>query len=96
MLKYRSCNKVTEVDVLECNQLEINAISNQSKSTLDSTTSMTEETNHGMNTITKEIIDCFQGTYCKTSGGTKYWESVMILRRLLLGATTLILTILSK
>ena len=51
---------------------------------------MTEKTYQGMNTITKEIIDCFQGTYCKTSVGTKYWESVMILRRLLLGATTLI------
>ena len=90
ILMYRPRNKITKVDVLECNQLEINTISNQSKRSLESTTSMTEETYQGMNTITKEIIDCFQGTYCKTSSETKYWESVMILRRLLLGATTLI------
>ena len=90
MLKYVLFNKFTKVDVLECNELEINATSNQSKRSLESTNSMTEETNQGKNTSTKDIIDCFQGTYCKISGGTKYWESVMVLRRLLLGATTLI------
>ena len=30
ILMYRPCNKITKVDVLECNQLEINTISNQS------------------------------------------------------------------
>ena len=40
--------------------------------------------------VNKEIINCFQSAYKDTSNGSKYWESVMILRRLLIGATALI------
>ena len=39
---------------------------------------------------TSEILKSFQGTYRVTQNGTQYWESVMILRRLLLGATSLL------
>ena len=40
--------------------------------------------------VNKEIINCFQSAYIESHRGSKYWESVMILRRLLLGATALI------
>ena len=39
---------------------------------------------------TSEILKCFQGTYRVTQKGTQYWESVMMLRRLLLGSTSLL------
>ena len=39
---------------------------------------------------TAEILKSFQGTYRVTQNGTQYWESVMILRRLLLGSTSLL------
>ena len=44
----------------------------------------------GLPSISDEIINGFQGTYKKTEGGAQYWESIMILRRLLLGATGLL------
>ena len=37
-----------------------------------------------------EILKSFQGTYRVTQNGIQYWESVMILRRLLLGSTSLL------
>ena len=40
-------------------------------------------------TSAQEILNSFQGSYKVTKNGTQYWESVMILRRLLLGATSL-------
>ena len=43
-----------------------------------------------LSSISDEIIAGFQGTYKTTKGGAQYWESIMILRRLLLGATGLL------
>ena len=42
-----------------------------------------------VSSMAREILDSFQGTYVNTNGA-KYWESVMISRRLLLGATALL------
>ena len=46
--------------------------------------------NLGLSSVTTEIINGFQGTYKTTEGGAQYWESMMIMRRLLLGATGLL------
>ena len=46
--------------------------------------------NVGLSSISDEIIIGFQGTYRTTEGGAQYWESIMILRRLLVGATGLL------
>ena len=42
------------------------------------------------NNVAEEVLSSLQGTYRVTSGGAQYWESVMVLRRLLLGVTILI------
>ena len=46
--------------------------------------------NVGLSSISDKIINGFQGTYKTTEGGAQYWESIMILRRMLLGATGLL------
>ena len=46
--------------------------------------------NVGLSSISDKIINGFQGTYKTTDWGAQYWESIMILRRLLLGATGLL------
>ena len=40
--------------------------------------------------VCNEILGGFQGTYVRNKFGSQYWESVMILRRLLLRATSLL------
>ena len=80
-------NRVNTIDK-QSNEVQVDVLSHKASGNVEvKIIKQNSEESETVQNMNEEILNCFQGAY---NNKAKYWESVMILRRLLLGATVLI------